>query len=736
MITSGSAKRGNALKSSIAIGVWIVVALADQSVNANLTIDSVQIGFSGVYKVGHWVPIRVDATSSETVSGQLELITPDGEGAPFATVYDDQELNEGKTSLKLLVKFGRVDSYLEVRFTPKEKSENSVRRMFSTVEVQNALATRERLIVSIGSDIGIEQTMRQRRRTSNENYHVALVDTAESLPEEWIGYLGVDLLVLTSLENNAISQLTNSQQTAIVEYVRRGGKAILSAGKNARNLFTQSNPLASLLPGRFVETAQETRTGGIEEYVGGANQRLDRSDSPDTEFQYSLARVIDVRGQILASEGIRDDRTPLIIVGYTGIGQTIYTAFDLDAPMIAAWKDRIELLNRLMENVFPRAMESEDERGSVSMTRSGFDDLIGQLRVSLESFPGVRLTPFSIVAGFCLLYLAIIGPLDYFLLRRLAKSFSWTWLTFPLTVAVCSAAAFYFSAWSKSVDHHLASLHIVDVEERQVNGTSWLSLFSPRSEIHDYAIAPKINDSSNVRDARLTWQGLPGTGFGGMNGGVTSRSREPQYRVKTQVAEDGSKNTSMIQLPIATNSSRNFFGTWKVELQEGFVAPKSNLTADRERQLSGIVANPTSIDLSDCMLVFDRWTYSLNNIGAGESKSLTGIIARDIKRPLTRQKVKNGRSEMTLWDRESTDRARIGQMLMFYDTVRGESYTRLFHRFQNHIDGSAALKSRRAFLIGQAAKSPVDLTRDGEAFVDSDADHVTFYRISIPVQER
>ena len=69
-------------------------------------------------------------------------------------------------------------------------------------------------------------------------------------------------------------------------------------------------------------------------------------------------------------------------------------------------------------------------------------------------------------------------------------------------------------------------------------------------------------------------------------------------------------------------------------------------------------------------------------------------------------------------------------------TNYGRSNTRLFHRFQNHIDGSAALKSRRAFLIGQAAKSPVDLTRDGEAFVDSDADHVTFYRISIPVQER
>ena len=252
---------------------------------------------------------------------------------------------------------------------------------------------------------------------------------------------------------------------------------------------------------------------------------------------------------------------------------------------------------------------------------------------------------------------------------------------------------FYFSAWSKSVDHHLSALHIVDINEQRVNGTSWLSLFSPRSSVHDYSLSPKIAGADKVSAARLTWQGLPGNGFSGMNGGVTSQSKEPQYKIITQTTDDQCRSISMSRLPIATNASRNFFGTWQVELQNQNMKTEPSLVANREKQLSGMVANPTSIDLTNCMLVFDRWTYNLNSIEAGESKSLLGIIARDIKTPITRQKVKNGRSEMTVWDRESTDRARIGQMLMFYNTVRGESYTRLYHRFQNHIDGTAALKS-------------------------------------------
>ena len=436
---------GRVLKSTvIAVGLLFALLSPISVFAAEPVIESIQIGYSGLYKVGHWVPVRVNITSSQALTGRVELTVPDGEGSPCATVYSDQQLSAGKTSLNLLVKFGRVDSYISVRFSPDEKGQDSIERFFSSEKINDAIPTREQLIVSIGSDVGIEQALTQRRRTSNDQYHVALVDSAAALPDEWIGYTGVDMLVLTTLKSDALHELTKLQSNAIVEYVRRGGRVILSAAERAESIFFNSNPLAELLAGRFVETIQETRTGGIEEYVGGANQRLDRSESPDTEFQYPLARVSNVSGQVLASEGVRENRTPLIIVGYSGIGQTIYTAFDLDAPMIATWQDRTELLIRIVEIAFPRTIESEDERSSVSMTRSGFDDLTGQLRVSLESFPGVQLTYFSIVAGFCLLYLVVIGPVDYFFLRKLAKSFSWTWLTFPLAVIGFCAAAFLF----------------------------------------------------------------------------------------------------------------------------------------------------------------------------------------------------------------------------------------------------------------------------------------------------
>jgi len=78
-----------------------------------------------------------------------------------------------------------------------------------------------------------------------------------------------------------------------------------------------------------------------------------------------------------------------------------------------------------------------------------FDDLAGQLRSSLEQFRGVRLAPFFVVASLLVLYILLIGPGDYFLLRRLRRGMQWTWLTFPAVVVLFAAGGYWASSWLK-----------------------------------------------------------------------------------------------------------------------------------------------------------------------------------------------------------------------------------------------------------------------------------------------
>ncbi len=66
----------------------------------------------------------------------------------------------------------------------------------------------------------------------------------------------------------------------------------------------------------------------------------------------------------------------------------------------------------------------------------GYSDLAGQMRSALDRFTGVRQAPFWLVAGLIVAYILLIGPGDYFFLRKVVRRMEWTWLTFPSIVVL------------------------------------------------------------------------------------------------------------------------------------------------------------------------------------------------------------------------------------------------------------------------------------------------------------
>ena len=139
------------------------------------------------------------------------------------------------------------------------------------------------------------------------------------------------------------------------------------------------------------------------------------------------AWLADVQGTVEA----RDADLPLVVRTVRGFGQVIFLAVDLDEPPLTAWADRPLLVARLLD--MPVGHSGETGR-SAAMLHHGYDDLAGQLRSALDHFEGVRLAPFWLVAGLLIVYLLLVGPGDFFLLRKLVRRMEWTWLTFPLAV--------------------------------------------------------------------------------------------------------------------------------------------------------------------------------------------------------------------------------------------------------------------------------------------------------------
>ena len=83
----------------------------------------------------------------------------------------------------------------------------------------------------------------------------------------------------------------------------------------------------------------------------------------------------------------------------------------------------------------------------------------------LEQFPGVKLIPFGWVAFFIFLYILLIGPGDYFFLKKVLKRMELTWITFPTIVVTVSLLAYFAAYRLKGNDLLVNKVDVVDVDQ-------------------------------------------------------------------------------------------------------------------------------------------------------------------------------------------------------------------------------------------------------------------------------
>ena len=94
----------------------------------------------------------------------------------------------------------------------------------------------------------------------------------------------------------------------------------------------------------------------------------------------------------------------------------------------------------------------------------GFTDISGQLRGALDQFDGVDFIPFWIVAVLALTYIAILFPLNYWVLNRWLKRPMLAWLFFPTAIVVFCIVAVAVANHAKGTARHVNQLDLVDVD--------------------------------------------------------------------------------------------------------------------------------------------------------------------------------------------------------------------------------------------------------------------------------
>lgn len=699
------------------------------------TIESVRVGFDGHYRVGFWTPVEIVVRGGdEVVDARLILTAPDGDGVRTEFTMKSFTIDaDAERRVTAYVKFGRPESRLSVELV--SESEMLDGRQFAAGNkdanaiFHAAYPSTQAMVLELGNPIGLEAAIGGPSGTADRTNIVHLGHAGE-LPDEAIGYEGVESLVISSSPPGIEDALSigSSRLAALEEWIEQGGRLVLAVGDDAPRLLAADAPLGRMLPGRIGETSKLARLTAIEAF-GGAT--LPRAAARGRQDEVVAVRLLDFAGRVELADG----SFTLVVRAPRVFGEVAFAAVDLSRPPLADWAGRRLFVKRLLRGKAAANRNEDDEAATPPPTHLGLIDLSGQLRAALDQFHGVELAPFWLVAALAGVYIVLAGPADYFFLRALGRRMALTWITFPLLVVLFCGGAYWAAHRLKSERLIVNQVDLVDVDvvSQKVRGTTWFNLFSPITTTYDLSLSPhSTGDEDALRQVWLSWQGLPGGALGGMEQTMAGPA------TVARGYESSAERDELRGVPVPVWATKSFVASWQTTCTPGIDA-RLRLTADdvAEGRLTSRLEHP----LRDCLLIAGRWAWQLGELGPGQTAAIVPGDQRDLQALLKDFKLVREQGRTTTVDVEVStpynpagfDVRSILRQMMFYDANSGRRYTGLLNRYQHNLDFSNHLALGQAVLWGAAAEPATEVCDHGRPLSGPDDQHWTFYRYLLPV---
>lgn len=677
-------------------------------------LEWLEVGFDGYFKPGQWIPLRADVSGfeAEVLNNSLAFAeVPDPDGVPVRYPLSLEiapaanESASASAGLSGLVRFGRTDSALRLVLVPRKQigrkatwsMELSPGEPTENQRFRSGISNNRPLLLELASgETGTRRAARMPGFAESESPLVIAVPSWDNLPVDWLGYEAVSTVVFAPGEEPALLPRLpehRRQLSALQNWLHRGGTMLIAAGGIAEEHLQPDSPITAFLPGAYRRRYRLREAPALEAFC--------RAETELAIDQTPLDAVV-----LQAEQGIveaREADLALIVRSPFGLGRVVYTAIDLTAPALAAWSDQGHFVSRLLNYSTELA---PPERADQSLMHFGYSDLSGQLRSALEDFPGVARVPFLAVAGLMGVYLLVVGPGDWWLVRKVFRSQRIGWLTLPVWIALAIAVGIFLGVWGKGEQGRINEVILVDYDaaENQVRGTAWGDVFSPTTDRYDFTYRPppvwQTTESNAEAGVAITWQGLPGRGLGGMD----SRTVERQpWELAYRTSRSGSR---LEGTPIPRWTTKTFLARW----WRSEAPPVSADLSDRDRLAYGSITNNSDAVLVDCLLTYGSWVYQIGQLEPGRSIQIgPGAERRELTTWLTGRRVVIEGPELTgklrettsPYDQSSRDVHYIMRMMMFYEAAGGEAYTRLNHTYQGYVDGSRWLKDGRAVFVGR-----------------------------------
>lgn len=642
--------------------ILVVYPAQAQTEQAGLTLEA-EAGFDGLFKGEYWLPVTVNvANSGSPIEGEVRVY-------PGPNV-DDEFLYRAPISLPTQSD-KRVTLYIQI-----PGPATSVLVELADAQGDVLATTRTKQLSRVGVDellYGVvspdagEFDFLEKVSGSRADAAVAYL-TLTDLPDISVAWNALDVLILNDTDT---TQFTADQMSALEAWLSTGGQLVVTAGASWQKTAV---PLADWLPVSL--NGSET--------VADLPALADQARVPFRDpGPYIVTTSSLTRGELLFHE----DGLPLLARTGYGRGSVYFLALDPRFAPLLDWDGVEKIFAAAANRVPPLSLW-----GAVPSTGYSAQSAVTRL-------PDLNLPSVWQLALFLVLYVATVGPVNYYILKR-RNRLELAWVTLPALILVFTAVT-YFTGFqlrgNEAIINQLAVAYS-QADSSQARVYSLVGLYSPRRSTYD-VIFP-------ADTLARPFDRLPGSLSNNVNANsITYGSNNSIDNVRVDVSD--------VETLIAQTDrpALNISG-------EG-VLHRQSASALR---LEAAIQNNSEETLAYAALLFGDISVSLGDLAPGETKDINEIVTTTsttgygYNGPLTNH-------ANTLLGYNYYDDAKLYPRFQFLQAVEGENF-----------GGAPSLNLPRnnAVLVGWTETAPIDI---GLSKGIPEQTAVTLHFIEIPISQ-
>jgi hypothetical protein len=403
---------------------------------------SAEAGFDGSYRVGHWLPVRVQLQNDgPAIDGQIEVLLSDPDGGSVTYQYPVELPTQSRKEITLYLTPRRYTDRLTLQLLDQNRS-----IVAQQDQPLKAIDDDDRLYGLLADQPSAFNTLAEIDPPNGQAITAQL--TARQLPDRSPALDALDTLIISNVDTGA---LTDAQRTALAAWVANGGRLIVSGGAGWQKT---AAGLGELLPVQPDTTTTLTEAPALKAF---ANNSID----PGSLIVATGPATNDALPVVAEADTLLITRRPL------GFGEVYFLGFDPAA--LAQWDGLADVYRKLVATAVPQPSWSY-----------GVQDW-SSAETAAAIIPNLNLPPASLICGFVLLYMIAIGPVNYLIVRKLKRR-ELAWITAPLLSVGFLVGAFLAGTLMRGSEPAINRLALVEVwpSADRAHVTGIVGLYAPQ----------------------------------------------------------------------------------------------------------------------------------------------------------------------------------------------------------------------------------------------------------------